>query len=465
MVFYESLILQSKLKNLQVVKLIDRPVFQPDLATEALLGAILLESLEKRKAAFERWAKLIHLDDVSPAQFGLLGELAHMIDELAPLYEHRARLIGMKKYVWSNNINILHPSLPILDAFNADKISFIVLKGGGVIARDSSAISRRFIRDLDLMVSVNQIPLAVDNLIAMGWRPVSGRIPGGIRAQTFDKTITDAQGLQRRVEIDLHRCAHHLGRNSSFDDEFYQNSQKANLLGRDVDILHPTDLALLSLMHGGIYSKDPNFAWLTDVIRSIRHPQFSWDHFSNSISSRKLLSHAKPILKYLENNFELKIHSKLLKDIDVTHSYLFERESLAISLPRENRGISGRLLMFVAEVWRSKKLFYKVKYTSDLGFGCRHLLFARESDEFDYKISFLGNDKSRIQIRININDHHLSHKKLDYDLWDQDKWLARVRLRSSFPFLRSMNGIWTCSIGLKSAVNLKDLKLIDVAIA
>ena len=51
----------------------------------------------------------------------MMGELADVVDVVGPGYPDRSRLLGMKKYVWANNIHILAATAPIVGALTAER--------------------------------------------------------------------------------------------------------------------------------------------------------------------------------------------------------------------------------------------------------------------------------------------------------------------------------------------------------
>lgn len=427
----------------------------PDAATLALLQAILSQDVANAKAAFLRWQGLMPFDDMPYSHLALMGELANVIEVIDPNYPHRARMMGLKKYVWSNNIRILHPVLSVLDACAQEGIIPVLIKGGGVIAADSTQIHRRFIRDLDLLVPESQIVSVSKVMINEGWRPTSGRIPGAIRAQSFDREMVDQQGSHYRVEIDLHRSVLHLGRHSDADCSFFSRTLNAQLFGRPVQTLHHQDWALVSLMHGGVYSESPNFAWLIDAVRAMRLPEFSADNFLKTLAERSLITAATPLLKYLEQHFELGFpsyshHQSLMKNL------LFSKEAQAIGHSRKERGMWGRVFMWLAEFVRSKKITHRVSYATDLGVYARRsytFLFASPTES---QLNFrLNEDKHTrrldIEIHIPINDSAQS----DYDLWFEGRWVTRIKIRSRLTLLGiKRKGVWRAQVPIDFLSNL-----------
>ena len=437
---------------------LSRAVYRPNLSIQHLLQVILLTNLQDKQAAFHRWQESIALDDIPYAQFGLMGELAHLIDEVAPNYAHKSRLLGMQKYVWSNNIRILHPALSVIDAFNQQGLTYLVLKGGGVIAKDPSFLYRRFIRDLDLMVLEADIPRAAEILVSLGWRPCTGRIPGPIRAQAFDKRITDQQGNSYRVEIDLHRSALHLGRHGRADDVFFKRTEVGQLLGRSVPILAAPDWALVSVMHGLVYSESPNYAWLVDAVRALQTPGLDTHQFVATLQERSLIIAAQPILDYLSEGFQVNLPKTKLAVGGLLRS-LYEKEAQAIACSRQERGWWGRCILWLAELCRSKSWGHFVDYRSDWGvYAKRSWVSAFVSPGQEGVIYELKHQNGQPELEVQIARDSQSAGRADFDVFLANRWLVRVRLRSRMPGLRHGGGVWRVRLPVSQDLDLMDVR-------
>lgn len=432
-----------------------RPAFAPDLALERLFQAVLCDGAAA-SAAFAAWTRAIRFDDIPSSHFRLMGELAGVVDRLAPGYENRNRLLGMKKYVWSNNVHILRMALPVVDALLAERVPFAVLKGGGVIAADPAALHSRFIRDLDLMVAEPDVPRAAEILLRGGWRPITGRIPGRIRAQPFDKRIVGNPHGQDRAEIDLHRSALHFGRYGRFDDAFFDRTLYGNLLGRTVRYLHPGDQALVAVMHALNHDPDSSFGWLGDAVRALRHPDFQWGDFTGELMRRRLGRHAAPVLGYLDATFGVGVPDGLLDAMARTPlGWLFDAEVAAIGRNRLDRGWRGRAAMMAAEAIRSGAVSRFVRYRTDYGIRMRRFRSRPAPPDlpaggFRDRVEVLGGAPSRAAIEVVCGPN--GSRKFDLDLWAGDRWIARLKLRAAFAPAQSIAGCWRAVVEMPPGV-------------
>lgn len=408
-----------------------RPDFAPPADLELLLQAILSPP-EAARRSFTAWSAACDFDELPYAHFRLLGELAGVIDQLAPDYPHRTRVLGIQKYIWSNNIHILRTALPALDALINGAIPFAVLKGGGVIAGNPVALQRRFIRDLDLLVSTDDVPRVARLFIENGWRPVSGRIPGRIRAQAFDHRAPANAHAPNRVEIDLHHRVLQLGRNGDFDVAMLGRSRAGILLGRNVQRLSAVDHALQTLTHAFPRDPQPTYGWVLDAVRVLQEPGFDWDDFTREVECRRICQHMVSVLTYLSSTFSLPV--PVLDRLARSRQFPGERmlhqvEIRNVGRIRQQRGLAGTIAMFAAELLRSRRLYPRVDFQTDYSITMRRCrpMAAPVSNAYGYS-AMLRPENGGVLISIAVASTAL--RRLDFDVWADDRWLIRLRVRS-----------------------------------
>jgi len=403
-----------------------RDYFRPGHALERLMQAILL-SPEAAKPALLEWQRLMNFDDMPFSHFRLMGELAAVIDRLAPDFSERKRLAGVEKFIWSNNIHILHIVQPSVERIAAAGIDFVVLKGGGVIASDPGALKRRFIRDIDLLVAENDVPEASAILMRAGWRPTTGRIPGRIRAQPFDRPIAGNQHGKERAEIDLHRSVVHFGRYGRFDDALCRRAVPGILMGLPVKCLNPVDRALVASMQGLVYDADQTHAWVLDAVRAMRTAGFDWNDFRRALCERRLHRHAALVLPWLERTFGVGCPPDFIANLgDGPTPWLYDAEIAAYARDRDRRGLSGRLAMGAAELVRSRRLAHKAKYRTDFIVRMKQVSAPSENPGgAEWQVRTADSDPASAMVYIRVED---VRPRLEFDLWRGDNWLARLRV-------------------------------------
>jgi len=340
--------------------------------------------------------------------------------------------------------------LPAVDSLAAENIPFMILKGGGVIATDRTMLSRRYIRDLDIMVAEPDIPRAAECLFRNGWRASIGRIPGRRRAMPFDKQMTGNPHGQRRAEIDLHRAALHFGRYGRFDEKFWRRVVAGDLLGRQIQFPGATDRALIATMHGLIYDVDGTFVWIVDAVRAFRDPDFDWCDFANEIRARKLEEHAGQVLTYLEKTFGIGFGDKEAVLIGTSSlGFLFRAELQALSRDRAECDLVGRVMMGAAEFVRSRAFSRTVPYRTEFAIRMtrkRSLASPAASKKlFGYRVSPVAGKKA---VHVEVDAFDISRPHLTLDLWSGDIWIARLIIRPSLRRRAIKPGTWHAVVPL-----------------
>ena len=312
----------------------------------------ILAPLPLAACGFESWRRNTEFDALPEAHFRLLGELALIIDRLDPNWREKPRVLGIQKYCWSNNIHIIRTALPVIDDLIAAGIPFVLLKGGGIIAREPNAMHWRMIRDIDLLVSTADILPATEILLATGWRPMTGHYPGRF---VLRHSIAAAQPiLMRRAvlkSICIIACCTRGVMATSMPD-FIARSQIGTLLGREVLSPHVVDQALTAVSQALMYSEHPNYVWIGDAVRAMQTPAFDWTEFWDRVMQRDILLHAQSVVGYLKETFALPV-SNLPEPAALRgrlRGFLHAAEISAMGRSRAQRGLSGRLVMLTARV-------------------------------------------------------------------------------------------------------------------
>ena len=437
-----------------------RPPFAPPAPLESLLQAILApEPLARR--GFDDWRRASNFDALPEAHFRLLGELALVVDRLDPDWHEKPRVLGIQKYCWSNNIHIIRTALPVIDSLIAAGIRFVLLKGGGIIARDPDAMHWRMIRDIDLLVATADIAATAEILLASGWRPVTGRLPGVLRAQPFDRRGPANPHAPSRVEIDLHHRVLHPGRYGEFDADFIERSHVSSLLNREVRSPHLVDQALTALSQALMFSEHPNYVWIGDAMRAMRASDFAWPEFWARVEQRDILLHARSVVGYLQDAFALPVRdmpvptARRSRMKDVIHA----AEISAMGRSRAQRGLSGRLAMLVAESLRSTSIRKRVAFRTDYTISMRPShgspgLLQREGDGFTWDATLARGG----EISISVQFAAPITQRVELDLWSGERWVRRLKLKTGMSARLGWT-LWKASVPGVAPVTVDALKL------
>lgn len=413
---------------------------------QLLWSSILCDAAEAQ-VAYRQWRSLVDFDELSQAEFRIVPALSPRIGLLEPDSPYAARLKSLQKYCWSNNIHILKTAIPVLDELNEASIEFAVLKGGGILAADNQAIRRRIISDLDLLVRTGDVPAATEILLSAGWRPVTGRIPGRIRAQPFDKIGPTSPHAPTRIEIDLHHRAIHFGRYSTADNDLLDRSRPGLLLGRPVRYLCAVDRALVSISQAIMHDKQPTYIWVGDAVEAIRSPDFDLDEFIERARRRRFSHQAVEVLHRLGFLFglpEFDLPERRPRHSSRIGRKLYELETRAVAKPRSQRSFIDNAARMIAEAARFEWHAYQPGFRTDLGVRLTPTRsrnrYDNDAAEFRWSASQDANGRAALTIQFDAEPP----KRADFDVWADGRWIARLRLRCK-PWQASVRS-WRASI-------------------
>ena len=239
---------------------------------------LLIAALAEPRSAADAWRLWTSRRDVQTAtwpEVRLLSAVAQRMAQLDPTSNLLPRLQGIRRFVWTQTQMCLSKTLPFLGVLSNDHIRFMLLKGAARIAVDPSSSADRLIRDVDILIDPDDWTAAVDAAVRENWRmdqdnPASARSKSFAEHHAINFTKSDAQ-------VDLHRYALFMCRNSGDDDGLWNRGVPLLWRGKQVYIPGPTDEFLIALNHGFRHSHEPTADWALDAIALIRSGKIDWN--------------------------------------------------------------------------------------------------------------------------------------------------------------------------------------------
>jgi hypothetical protein len=283
----------------------------------------------------------------------LLASLAPRLKTLGPGSPDAARLAGIARFVWVNNQRLLDHSIGAVDLLQARGIEVMFLKGVSRIVDGQGAMSARYMRDLDMMVPRSRITEAAIALLEGGWWPVTGQLPGAVRAANFRRLAADPDEAR---DVDLHRAAFHYGRRGDFDDAMWDFAHEADLRGRRVKVPCASHAFLHSVIHGTVAGPDRSADWVVDAMTARNDPAFDWEVIAADTAKRRTGAALAAPLTYLHHELGLDVPEALW--VLVRRHWanpLWRREALAYEKLPENRNYVDMRAISLAESWRSRR--------------------------------------------------------------------------------------------------------------
>ncbi|WP_119303752.1 nucleotidyltransferase family protein [Dongia deserti] len=268
---------------------------------QILLLIAALADLETARRAWRQWDAGQDLADAAWAEVCLLAAIAHRMRALAPGAAPDPRLVGARRYIWTQTQMTLGTVRPLLAALQAEGLRLMLMKGAARLSTDPTLAQDRALRDIDVLIHPADWERGVGIARREGW----------VGARQKDTNIDNlrhrhAIGLRSpipgaRGEFDLHRHALAECVNEGQDLDLWDRALPVRFL--DVDVLRPapTDFALVTLGQSLLYGASNTGHWALDVDPLIRAGQIDWDLLLHEARRRRIEPYiAAPLLMLRE---------------------------------------------------------------------------------------------------------------------------------------------------------------------
>lgn len=297
----------------------------PDKTQTLLLQAALFED-PLAQEAWEKWSQTIDFDAIDPASYKLLPLVSRNLalrDLQDPLFE---KCKGVYRHVWVENQLLWERTRPFLEELikkGVDKV--VLLKGMAMIHHYYRDFGVRVIGDIDILIKRKQVARAYSILSDSGW---------DVEFARFD--ITNAEHLKRwnalnlkhsaGMNLDLHWSL--LKENSQdTDEEVLLNSQLISIKNFQLYIPNPTDLLLITCLHGMKYSPVPLIRWIADAMTLLKRSknEIKWDRLADMAHKARVGLPLSLALHYLIEEFRAPIPLEAISQLKKVPSLRLEQ--------------------------------------------------------------------------------------------------------------------------------------------
>jgi Uncharacterised nucleotidyltransferase len=252
-----------------------------EIVSVAAQWALLLECakprpdrqrLEERLRAPLDWSSLLAFAE----DHGVLGLTAARLanyDESILSAENRERLRGWRRSHALFTLNLTAEMFRLLDAFAADGIGILVIKGPVLSARCYSDPGLRQYGDLDLIVRDKDILRSTELMVGLGYEP---SVPlTAIRAKKIPGEYNFRQSSNKLlVEFHTERTFRYHPRPLPVE-ELFKRQVRVNIDSHEVPALSPEDELILICIHGAKHFWE-QLSYIADVAAFIGHQQLDW---------------------------------------------------------------------------------------------------------------------------------------------------------------------------------------------
>jgi len=283
---------------------------------QILLLIAALADLETARQAWREWNARQELADATSSEVRLLAAVARRMPQLAPEAAADPRLVGSRRYIWTQTQMTLGTTRPLLAALQAEGLRLMLMKGAARLSGDPMLAQERALRDIDVLVHPDDWERALRLALREGWK-----IPGSKEFDPARLRRKHAIGLispqpNASGEFDLHRHALWECRNEGQDAGLWERAVPVRFL--NIDVLRPsvTDLAVVALGQSMLYSGGPQAAhWALDVDPVIRTGKMDWNVLLSETHRRRIELYIAAPLLMLRERIGCPVPPEILRDL------------------------------------------------------------------------------------------------------------------------------------------------------
>jgi hypothetical protein len=270
----------------------------PNGSRELLVIAAAHADRRRAAEAFVEWLATTDIESCHFPEQRLLVRIAGRFPESRLKVSERARLNGIVRLLWTKSRLTLDYAAPVLKALRAGGVRPLVLKGMALTALDMQNLKGRVAHDIDILIRVCDLPVALSILDGAGWRSARGESGlflkqrgAGFRSLNFMKPPFG--------DIDLHTRAYlTTSRQNEAEIGLWSRSTRASLLGVDVLVPSPTDRLMNAIAHG-VIDAHRHSDWLVDCAQLVGEGGIDWPVVETLVDALGIPAQATLVLLYL----------------------------------------------------------------------------------------------------------------------------------------------------------------------
>ena len=247
----------------------------PNGSRERLLIAAAHADEHRAARALLDWLSTTNLDDAEFAEQRLLVRATNRFPEERLKIPERARLNGIVRLLWTKSRLSLDNAAPMLTALREAGVELAVLKGMALTALDMQNLKGRIAHDIDILVRVSDLPVALSLLDGTGWRSTRGELGlflkkrgACFRSLNFVKPPFGNVDLHTRAYLTTSHC-------SEAETGLWSRSVRTKLLDVDVLVPSPTDRLVNAIAHG-VLDAHHHSDWLVDSAQLVGAGNIDW---------------------------------------------------------------------------------------------------------------------------------------------------------------------------------------------
>lgn len=283
--------------------------------TERLLLQAILADEKEAKESYLIWSKSVNIESLDYGVSRMLPLLFSRLQKWRIHDSQSGKIKGLVKKCWLQNQLFMRGLLPILDAFEQNKIPLVALKGLAMCLGVYHNFTSRAMQDIDLLIPLEKVETAIQILQKSGFDIRESYVSN---PSDFLK-VHHSLGFENHNHtiIDIHTYILEECCCDGDDHPFHKEAQITRYCDRSIPILRHEELLFHTIAHGMRWHPNSPIRWIPDAVAIIRHSPIDWRIISEYAKKYELVHPLSIGLKYLHQEFELSIPEEMFS-IDTT---------------------------------------------------------------------------------------------------------------------------------------------------
>jgi hypothetical protein len=297
--------------------------WRPARQMEDLLRAVLVQD-PRWKEAWAQWRQSANLDRLEPGAFRLMPLLYKRLKSEGVDDPWMGRLQGIYRHTWARNQMLMRDALLAANALAGAGIPVMLIKGAAMILAQYHDGGLCPAVDMDLLVPTPMAAAAVRSLREAGFSATS-RYEGDLPERFLRIGFSHPFRSPRGNEIDLHWHLLFFRSFAGADESFWEHAVRAEVQGFHVLLPSPTDMLLVSCLHGLCWSSTSSLRWAADACLLIRNFPIDWNRLGEYARWPGVALPLRLALHYLRETLEVPIPDVTLRGISSERTTVGDR--------------------------------------------------------------------------------------------------------------------------------------------
>jgi hypothetical protein len=310
-----------------------RPTPQHELLVRAAI-----EDGERARMAWAQWIASVDMEKLDVASRRILPLLYRNLQRLGVEHPQMSNFSRSYRHAWAHNQVAMRHLEQIVDSFEKQGISTMLLKGAALIVRYYPDLGTRPMADFDLLVPVPQTDAAIALLNEQGWHTDQP-----LKVLSTEKRAP-FHGIgffheNKAMGCDLHWHIMHIHLSPIYDAPMWEAAVPVKVGNTQTRALCPEHQLIHLFFNGCVNEGGANMRWLADALVVLKkEPIIHWDRL---VAQCQLLEFVRPVaamLNYLRTTWDVPVPVETIETLAHTPvSYRMRKVFECLNTPKNER--------------------------------------------------------------------------------------------------------------------------------